>query len=586
MGYQLGIDLGTTYTAAAVSRASDHQHVDPEMVSLGDRAVQVPSVLYIAPDGSVVVGEAAERRASTHPDRVVREFKRQVGDEIPLVVGGTPYPAHELTAMLVAWVVQRVAEREGGPPRRIALTHPASWGPHKKELLNAALATRGLSVTFLAEPQAAALSYAAAERVERGSTIAVYDLGGGTFDSAVVRKNGTFTLLGSPEGIDRLGGVDFDDAVFMHVREAIGEAFDRLDPADDTGMAAVSRLRRECKEAKEALSSDTEARIAVLLPGLQTAVRLTRGEFEAMIRPHLEESVDALHRAVASAGLTPTDLSAVLLVGGSSRIPLVAQLVSAAFDRPVAVDADPKNAIALGAALAISPRPESWPAVSIPPVAPPTEHVPVPAPAEDATHLLPPADPPRPGYPAAPPDLSPTPAATGARRPVLVFGAGGLLVAAAIATALMYTPEPPDPAPTGGATTSIAQLPRTTEVPVAEQPAAPVDQGGNQAPAQNRGGAQPQRPQNQGGEQRPEPPPDHVPTEASTPTTTTTTTTATTTPDTTTTAPAAPGDPGGEEGQPDQGDAPDEPADPVQDGSGGTGGTDTVSSAAGDNPPT
>jgi molecular chaperone DnaK len=249
MSYRLGIDLGTTYTAAAVSRATEQQHADPEMVSLGDRAVQVPSVLYLAPDGSVLVGEAAERRASTDPDRVVREFKRQVGDEIPLVVGGTPYPAHELAAMLVAWVVQRVAERQGAPARRIALTHPASWGPHKKDLLHAALATRGLNVTFLAEPQAAALSYAAAERVERGSTIAVYDLGGGTFDSAVVRKNGTFALLGRPEGIDRLGGVDFDDAVFTHVREAVGDAFDQLDPADETAVAAVARLRRECKEA-------------------------------------------------------------------------------------------------------------------------------------------------------------------------------------------------------------------------------------------------------------------------------------------------------------------------------------------------
>src|SRR5918997_6461372 len=86
--YQLGIDLGTTYTAAAVSRATEQQHADPEMVSLGDRSVQVPSVLYLAPDGGILVGEAAERRAATDPDRVVREFKRQVGDEIPLVVGG------------------------------------------------------------------------------------------------------------------------------------------------------------------------------------------------------------------------------------------------------------------------------------------------------------------------------------------------------------------------------------------------------------------------------------------------------------------------------------------------------------------
>jgi actin-like ATPase involved in cell morphogenesis len=541
MTYQLGIDLGTTYTAASVSRATEQQHADPEMVSLGDRAVQVPSVLYLAPDGSVLVGEAAERRASTDPDRVVREFKRQIGDEIPLVVGGRPYPAHELAATLVAWVVQRVAEREGGPARRIALTHPASWGPHKKELLHGALTARGLNVTFLAEPQAAALSYAAAERVERGSTIAVYDLGGGTFDAAVVRKNGTFTLLGRPEGIDRLGGIDFDDAVFTHVREAVGDAFDQLDPADDTALAAVSRLRRECKEAKEALSADTEVRIAVLLPGLQTAVRLTRGEFEAMIRPQLEESVDALHRAVVSAELSPPDLTAVLLVGGSSRIPLVAQLVSAAFDRPVAVDADPKNAIALGAALSISPRPESWPAANIPPVAPvrpaPTRQAP-PAPVPVA-RTAPIADPPRPPVPALAPDLPPSPALTGARRPMVVFGAGGLLVAAAIAAALMYAPENPGPAPTGGTTTSVVQAPQLTEAPAPESaaPAAVEEQGGNAPRPQNQGGAA--RPQNQG--ERPQSGNEDTGEDDDPPTTTTTppttTTTSTTPPTTTTSAP-------------------------------------------------
>jgi molecular chaperone DnaK len=529
MSYQLGIDLGTTYTAAAVSRATEQQHAEPEMVSLGDRSVQVPSVLYLAADGTVLVGEAAERRASTDPDRVVREFKRQIGDETPLVVGGRPVPAHELAATLVAWVVQRVAEREGGPALRIALTHPASWGPHKKELLHAALAARGLDVTFLAEPQAAALSYAAAERVERGSTIAVYDLGGGTFDSAVVRKNGTFALLGRPEGIDRLGGVDFDDEVFTHVREAVGDAFDQLDPADDTALAAVSRLRRECKEAKEALSADTEVRIAVLLPGLQTAVRLTRGEFEAMIRPQLEESVDALHRAVASAGLSPTDLTAVLLVGGSSRIPLVAQLVSAAFDRPVAVDADPKNAIALGAALSVSPRPESWPAANIPPVPPSAQPAPAQMPTARTEPLSPLGDPPRPPVPSLASSVSPPLSTGGARRPAVVFGAGGLLVAAAIGAALLYGPKNPDPAPTSGTTTSVVEIPQVTAIP------APAPAAVTQAPAQGRGGGAPARPhaaqpapqQNAGTD-------DHEDNSGSDDTTTTTPPTTTTTPPTTT----------------------------------------------------
>ncbi|HXV94506.1 MAG TPA: Hsp70 family protein [Pseudonocardia sp.] len=354
MSYLLGIDLGTTRTSAAIARGGARPG-EIEVVSLGDRASAVPSVLFLAPDGSFLVGEHAERRAVTDPDRVVREFKRRIGDPTPVVVAGQPWSAQDLSARVVRWVVDRVAEREGGSAARIAVTHPASWGAHKKELLAGALAGQGLSVTFLAEPQAAALHYAAHERVEPGSTIAVYDLGGGTFDAAVVRKDAGFQLLGRPEGLERLGGVDFDEVVFEHVREGLPDAFDGLDDTDPAVLSAVARVRRECTEAKEALSSDTEVSIPVLMPGSRGSVRLHRSEFEAMIRPQVEETVTALRRAVASAGLTPEQLSAVLLVGGSSRIPLVAQLVSEQLGRPVAVDADPKNAIAKGAALALSP---------------------------------------------------------------------------------------------------------------------------------------------------------------------------------------------------------------------------------------
>ena len=159
----------------------------------------------------------------------------------------------------------------------------------------------------------------------------MYDLGGGTFDAAVVRKadDGTFALLGRPSGIERLGGVDFDDAVFAHVRGAVGEAWDGLDPDDPGVQTAVAGLRRECTAAKETLSADIEVMIPVLLPGLHTMVRLGRAEFEDMIRPSVAETVEALRRAVTSAGVRPGDLDSVLLVGGSSRIPLVAQMVSA-----------------------------------------------------------------------------------------------------------------------------------------------------------------------------------------------------------------------------------------------------------------
>jgi molecular chaperone DnaK len=380
MGYQLGVDLGTTYTAAALSRADASGTVTTEVFPLGARSLSAPSMLYLGPDtGSdagpdagpvtaadpVMVGEAAQRRALSDPDRVVREFKRRIGDQTPIMIGDEPHTAESLAARLVRWVVDRVAEREGEPPTHVTVTHPAGWGAHKRQLLAEAL-TGALAelhlppVTFLTEPQAAAAHYASAERIEPGAAIAVYDLGGGTFDAAVVRttSSGGFELLGQPQGIDRLGGIDFDEAVFEHVLAGVANGAGQppvLDDQHPLAMSAVSRLRRECVEAKEALSADTEATIPVLLPGVQAQVRLVRAELESMIRPALEETVDVLRLAVTAAGLTDEDLSAVLLVGGSSRIPLVAQLVSDELGRPVFVDADPKAVVALGAALSAVP---------------------------------------------------------------------------------------------------------------------------------------------------------------------------------------------------------------------------------------
>ena len=369
MTYWLGIDLGTTFTAAALYRPTVDE-LATHVIPLGSRSPAVPSVLFLAGDGSLMVGEAAERRALTDPDRVVREFKRRIGDEIPLLVGGVPWQAHELAAVLVHWVWQRVTEREGERPEGVALTCPASWGPHKIRLfMQAVQATRIGEMTrlgraeLLSEPQAAAIGYASQERVEVGAHLAVYDLGGGTFDAAVVRKDSptAFTVLGRPEGIDGLGGVTFDEMLFEHVCAAAGVPLTQIDPNDPNIVPEVARLRRECTEAKEALSVDTDTTIPVALGGVRQRVRLTRAEFEEMIRPDLDRTIEALHRALESAAVDSTQLDAILLVGGSSRIPLVSQLIAAEFGRAPAIDADPKTAVAMGAARFLIPAPGPGP---------------------------------------------------------------------------------------------------------------------------------------------------------------------------------------------------------------------------------
>lgn len=349
MGYALGLDVGTTFTAAAVFRDGRSQ-----MVNLGQRSASVPSVVFLRDDDTILTGDAAVRRGLTEPDRVAREFKRRIGDSAPLLLGGTPMSADALLACMLASTIKVVTEREGAAPESVAVCHPANWGPYKLDLLRQACARAGLAEpTFISEPEAAATHYAEQERVAPGSVVAVYDLGGGTFDAAVLRKTETgFILLGRPEGIERLGGVDFDLAVVGHVMRHIGDVASGLDRDDRRTIAALARLRQECVDAKETLSVDSETSICVMLPDLNADIRLTRAEFESMIRVPLLDAVAALRRAIQSANVEPSDLAAVLLVGGSSRIPMVAQMVSAEVGRPVAVDTDPKHAVALGAAMA------------------------------------------------------------------------------------------------------------------------------------------------------------------------------------------------------------------------------------------
>ncbi|GAB1691434.1 Hsp70 family protein [Krasilnikovia sp. M28-CT-15] len=345
MGYGLGVDLGTTYTAAAVRRSDGC-----DVLRLGARRPEVPSVVYLPVDGPVLVGEPATRRGETAPGRIAREFKRRLGDPVPLLVGGAPYSAHALMARQLDHILGTAAAAEGGPPASVVVTCPANWGPYKRDLLRQAARLADLeTIALRTEPEAAAVQFASGERVTPGEIIAVYDLGGGTFDAAVLRRTATgFELLGEPEGIEQLGGIDFDEAVFDHVLATLGASAPDTD--DPEVGAACARLRRDCVEAKEALSEDTEVLVPVALPGLHTRVRLTRHEFEAMIFPPLEETTGAMRRALRSAGVSADQLRTILLSGGSSRIPLVTQVLGSTFGCPTALDPHPEHSIALGAA--------------------------------------------------------------------------------------------------------------------------------------------------------------------------------------------------------------------------------------------
>src|ERR1700712_2448419 len=182
MTFGLGVDLGTTFTAAAVSRGDQ-----PEMVTLGDRSAAIPSVVMIREDGSSLVGDAAHRRAVAQPARAAREVERRLREPAPLILGGEPHSAAQILSRLLRAAVDAAVAREGRRPDGIVLTHPANWGPYKRELFDSVPRAAGLTpVSMVTEPEAAAAHYASTARVAKGSVVAVYDLGGGTFDATVL----------------------------------------------------------------------------------------------------------------------------------------------------------------------------------------------------------------------------------------------------------------------------------------------------------------------------------------------------------------------------------------------------------------
>jgi actin-like ATPase involved in cell morphogenesis len=343
----LGIDLGGTTVSAAI--ADDDGRV--EMVALGDRSTTVPSVVHRRDAGSLVTGELAARRASGDPDHAAWAVRRRLGDPAPVLLGDDAIPAGDLLAAIMRDVLARVTAVRGLVADRVVLTHPASWGPYRRGLFEDVVVAAGLEdAVTTADPEAAGHQHLAVHGLDDGTALAIYDLGGSAFEGTVLARRGrALELVGTPVAIERLGGVDLDEAVIALVDEATGGLLADLDPDDDTSAAALVRLRQDCVAAKEALSTDDEAIVPVLLPGRHADVTVARAAFEERIRPAVTRSVEALERAVEAATERP---SAVLLVGGSSRVPLVGRLVGERLGLRVILDPRPEETVALGAARA------------------------------------------------------------------------------------------------------------------------------------------------------------------------------------------------------------------------------------------
>jgi molecular chaperone DnaK len=450
MSYGLGIDIGTTFSAGAI-----HRDGRVDVVPLESQRFTVPTV--VAADGDrLVFGSAAVARSVAAPADAVREFKRRLGDPEPIMIAGRPYLPEQLVAAFARWVRDNVAAQCGGPPNQLAVSHPANWTAFQRQLLSTALDEAQLApVVLIAEPEAAAIDFASVAQLAPGRLVLVYDLGGGTFDVALLRRDTVgFETVGDPRGVERLGGIDFDEAVFQYVlRTASVEPADatRTDPGD---RLALDQLRARCVEAKELLSTQASVDVPVFLPGVTATVAVTRDAFEDMVRPMLRQTVELVRQTMDRARVGAQELSDVLLVGGSSRIPMVSRMIQDDLGVPVRVDTHPKLVVARGAARRAGTEIERRVAMPAPPpsAAAPTAPAMAPPPPPTASAAAPPpAGAAAPGRSAREPRgavVAPKPAAADAvvfasdddddestvawRRPVMI-GAAVVIVAAIIA---------------------------------------------------------------------------------------------------------------------------------------------------------
>ncbi|WP_238012460.1 Hsp70 family protein [Dactylosporangium sp. AC04546] len=486
---RLGIDFGTSHTVAVFTRPDGRTEA-----LLFDSSPLLPSAVYVDGEGALLVGRDAERSARLDPAAYEPHPKRRI-DESSLFLGGRDLPI----AQIVGAVLHRAAEEGrralGAAPSGAVLTHPAGWGPTRRALLADAAGRAGLpAVELVPEPVAAAMYFTAVlgHHVPDGHAVVVYDFGGGTFDISVVRRAAGGWDVVAAQGLDDVGGVDLDAAIV----DWAGQRVAGQDPALWQRLAAPAttpdrRHRRalwdDARSVKELLSRASTAGLAV--PLYDVDLHLTRPEFEALARPWLERTVALTTATLFTSGVTADRLAGVFLVGGASRVPLVATLLHRALGVAPVVLEQPELVVAQGSLLAsgapmaapvppqpapIAPIPTSPPVGPSSPAAGPT--VPVsPAPVARATASVPPApvSPPVAAPPAPPASAAPAPAPADPFAAIPSPSASPASAAPAPAPAGSFGAIPSQPAPPASAADPFAAIPSPPAPPASVAPVSP-----------------------------------------------------------------------------------------------------------------
>ncbi|EDX83263.1 DnaK family protein [Synechococcus sp. PCC 7335] len=347
----LGIDFGTCYSSAALMLDGTFQAVKEPL----KHGYSFPSSAFLTKQGNIVVGQAAENQYRLAPGRYRREFKRDLGRTVPYVLGEQDFLPEQLILELVRTIKTEAEQMASDSLTTAIITIPATYQTYKRQLMEQVAAQAGFeTVTLLEEPVAAATYYANKQGgLTEGDILLVYDLGGGTFDAALIQKQGnSFQVLAQPVGDEQCGGIDFDRQIYADLNSRCSDTLqDLLKPTNQDVAAVRTKLivGDWCQGFKHQLSAVPE--YEDLLPvGMSETYALTRQQFESMIEPFVTRTLDLCTQLVQSANLSWEEISRVLMVGGSCRIPYVKESIEKAFGCAVERVTDPELAVSYGAA--------------------------------------------------------------------------------------------------------------------------------------------------------------------------------------------------------------------------------------------
>ena len=348
MSKTIGIDLGTTNSCVAVMEGGE-----TVVIANAEGARTTPSVVAFAKTGERMVGQVAKRQAITNPDRTISSIKREMGSDYRVTIDNKSYTPQEISAMILQKLKADAEAYLGQPVTEAVITVPAYFTDAQRQATKDAGKIAGLEVKrIINEPTAAALAYGLDK--ESDQKIMVYDLGGGTFDVSVLEiGDGVIEVLATA-GNNRLGGDDFDACITKYLVDEFKKA-EGIDLSGD--KVAMQRLREAAEKAKIELSGVTTSNIN--LPYITADatgpkhldVTLTRAKFNELTHHLVEKTAGPVRQALSDSGLNPSDISKVLLVGGSSRIPAVQDMVKSLIGKEGFKGINPDECVAVGAAI-------------------------------------------------------------------------------------------------------------------------------------------------------------------------------------------------------------------------------------------